>query len=138
MNNAYADRSRLSFKDFDTEEGAIEYLKIETTRVIEEATAKNLLTQAKLRQNLKTLIPGSPECLYLLKTLRKLHENWEELIELYKQSSFIPALGWNEDYTDYDAMWDLIDLVERFRGKKPAYGSIDEDKLIKIFADLSM
>ena len=99
MNNSYANRSLLSYKDFDTEEVAIEYLKIETKRVIEEATAKNLLTQAKLRQNLTTLVPGSSECLYLLKTLTKLHENWEELIELYKQSSFIPALGWDEDIT---------------------------------------
>ena len=116
MSYDYVDRSRLSYEDFDTEEVAIEYLKIETKRVIEEATAKNLLTQAKLRQNLTTLVPGSPECLYLLKTLTKLHENWEELIELYKQSSFIPALGWEEYYTDYDAMWDLIDLIQKVRG----------------------
>ena len=37
----------------------------------------------------------------------------------------------------------LIDTDLKFvnlsdAGKKPAYGSIDEDKLIKIFADLSM
>ena len=57
-------------------------LNAQTGYAIDEATAKNLLTQAKLNNALTKVVPGSPECLDILRTLTKLYRNWEELNDL--------------------------------------------------------
>ena len=90
MNNKYIDRSRIVLKDLRDEDMVIDVLKAQTRRAIEEATAKNLLTEARLNKRLTKLVPGSTEFLKILKNLSDLHKNWEELIELYKETSWSP------------------------------------------------
>ena len=87
MNNEYIDRSSIVLKELRDEEMVIDVLKAQTRRAIEEATAKNLLTEARLNKRLTKLIPGSTEFLKILKTLSDLQKNWEELMELYKETS---------------------------------------------------
>ena len=89
-------------------------LKDQTGLAIDEATAKNLLTQAKLNNALTKVVPGSPECLDILRTLTKLYRNWEELNDL-KRDVFWNPQPWDEKY---EAMENLIALVKKVKGIK--------------------
>ena len=87
-------------------------LKRQTGKAIDEASAKLLLTQAKLNKALTKLVPGSPECLNILRTLTDLYKNWEELNNL-KEEVFWNPQPWDEKY---EAMEHLIALVQKVRG----------------------
>ena len=114
MNYDYVDRSRVVLDEFEDEEMRIGTLKAQTGWAIDEATAKNLLTQAKLNNALTKVVPGSPECLDILRTMTKLYRNWEELNDL-KRDVFWNPQPWDEEY---EAMEYLIALVQKVRGIK--------------------
>ena len=71
MSYEYIDRSSVALDEFEDEDLRI-MLKRQTGKAIDEATAKLLLTQAKLNKALTKLVPGSPECLNILRTLTDL------------------------------------------------------------------
>ena len=112
MSNEYKNRSRVVYEAMDDEEMRIGTLKAQTGWAIDEATAKNLLTQAKLNNALTKVVPGSPECLDILRTMTKLYRNWEELNDL-KRDVFWNPQPWDEKY---EAMENLIALVQKVRG----------------------
>ena len=114
MSNEYKNRSRVVHEAMDDEEMRIGTLKAQTGWAIDEATAKNLLTQAKLNNALTKVVPGSPECLDILRTLTDLYKNWEELNNL-KEEVFWNPQPWDEKY---EAMENLIALVQKVRGIK--------------------
>ena len=114
MKNDYIDRSSVALDDFVDEDLRIRVLKGQTGKAIDEATAKNLLSQAKLNNALTKVVPGSPECLDILRTLTDLYKNWEELNNL-KEEVFWNPQPWDEKY---EAMESLIDLVQKVRGIK--------------------
>ena len=53
MNYDYTDRSRLIYDELKDEEMRISVLKDQTLRAVDEATAKNLLSQVKLKRALE-------------------------------------------------------------------------------------
>ena len=112
MRNEYINRSRVSVDEFEDEELRIGTLKAQTGWAIDEATAKNLLSQAKLNNALTKVVPGSPECLDILRTMTKLYRNWEELNDL-KRDVFWNPQPWDEEY---EAMEHLIAFVQKVRG----------------------
>ena len=112
MKNDYLDRSSVALDEFVDEDLRIRVLKGQTGKAIDEATAKNLLTQAKLNNALTKVVPGSPECLDILRTLTDLYKNWEELNNLKEEVYWNPQ-PWDEKY---EAMESLIDLVQKVRG----------------------
>ena len=112
MKNFYQNWSKEVNDESVDEEMRIGTLKAQTGWAIDEATAKNLLTQAKLNNALTKVVPGSPECLDILRTLTKLYRNWEELNDL-KRDVFWNPQPWDEEY---EAMESLIDLVQKVRG----------------------
>lgn len=112
MKNDYIDRSSVALDEFVDEDLRIRVLKGQTGKAIDEATAKNLLTQAKLNNALTKVVPGSPECLDILRTLTDLYKNWEELNNLKEEVYWNPQ-PWDEKY---EAMESLIDLVQKVRG----------------------
>ena len=114
MKNFYQNWSKLVNDESVDEEMRIGTLKAQTGWAIDEATAKNLLTQAKLNNALTKVVPGSPECLDILRTLTKLYRNWEELNDL-KRDVFWNPQPWDEEY---EAMENLIALVQKVRGIK--------------------
>ena len=114
MNYDYVDRSEVVLDEFEDEDLRINIIKRQTGKAIDEATAKNLLTQAKLNNALTKVVPGSPECLDILRTLTKLYRNWEELNDL-KRDVFWNPQPWDEEY---EAMEHLIALVQKVRGIK--------------------
>ena len=114
MSNEYKNRSRVVYEAMDDEEMRIGTLKAQTGWAIDEATAKNLLTQAKLNNALTKVVPGSPECLDILRTLTDLYKNWEELNNL-KEEVFWNPQPWDEKY---EAMENLITFVQKVRGIK--------------------
>ena len=114
MSNEYKNRSRVVNDAMDDEEMRIGTLKAQTGWAIDEATAKNLLTQAKLNNALTKVVPGSPECLDILRTMTKLYRNWEELNDL-KRDVFWNPQPWDEEY---EAMENLIALVQKVKGIK--------------------
>ena len=114
MKNDYIDRSSVALDDFVDEDLRIRVLKGQTGKAIDEATAKNLLSQAKLNNALTKVVPGSPECLDILRTMTKLYRNWEELNDL-KRDVFWNPQPWDEEY---EAMEHLIALVQKVRGIK--------------------
>ena len=114
MKTDYIDRSSVALDEFEDEDLRIRVLKGQTGKAIDEATAKNLLTQAKLNNALTKVVPGSPECLYILKTMTNLYRNWEELNNLKEEVYWNPQ-PWDEKY---EAMEDLIALVQKVRGIK--------------------
>ncbi len=114
MNHEYTDRSRVVYDAFEDEDLRISMLKRQTGKAIDEATAKLLLTQAKLNNALTKLVPGSPECLNILRTLTDLYKNWEELNNLKEEVLRNPQ-PWDEKY---EAMEHLIALVQKVRGIK--------------------
>ena len=111
MSYEYIDRSSVALDEFEDEDLRISMLKRQTGKAIDEATAKLLLTQAKLNKALTKLVPGSPECLNILRTLTDLYKNWEELNNL-KEEVFWNPQPWDEKY---EAMEYLIALVKRAR-----------------------
>ena len=113
MKNEYIDRSLAVYEEWEDKGIGIDFLKRQTRFAIEEATAKNLLTQAKLRQSLMNEEPDSIEYSEISKTLSKLRINWGELNQLYRETSWRPPLPWDEDY---EAMENLITLVQKVRG----------------------
>ena len=86
MSYEYIDRSSVALDEFEDEDLRISMLKRQTGKAIDEATAKLLLTQAKLNKALTKLVPGSPECLNILRTLTDLYKNWEELNNLKEEA----------------------------------------------------
>ena len=114
MKNDYIDRSSVALDEFVDEDLRIRVLKGQTGKAIDEATAKNLLSQAKLNNALTKVVPGSPECLDILRTMTKLYRNWEELNDL-KRDVFWNPQPWDEEY---EAMENLIALVQKVRGIK--------------------
>ena len=112
MKNFYQNWSKLVNDESVDEEMRIGTLKAQTGCAIDEATAKNLLTQAKLNNALTKVVPGSPECLDILRTMTKLYRNWEELNDL-KRDVFWNPQPWDEEY---EAMENLIALVQKVRG----------------------
>ena len=94
----YIDRSMMVIEEFEDEEVRIEALKIQTRRAIDEATAKNLVSQTKLRKALENAEPDSTEYKNIDKTLAELRTNWEELNQLYRETSWMEAHLWDEDY----------------------------------------
>ena len=114
MSYEYIDRSSVALDEFEDEDLRISMLKRQTGKAIDEATAKLLLTQAKLNNALTKLVPGSQECLNILRTLTDLYKNWEELNNL-KEEVFRNPQPWDEKY---EAMENLIALVQKVRGIK--------------------
>ena len=114
MKNDYIDRSSVPLDEFVDEDLRIRVLKGQTGRAIDEATAKNLLSQAKLNNALTKVVPGSPECLDILRTLTDLYKNWEELNNLKEEVYWNPQ-PWDEKY---EAMENLIALVKKVKGIK--------------------
>ena len=112
MKTDYIDRSSVALDEFVDEDLRIRVLKGQTGKAIDEATAKNLLTQAKLNNVLTKVVPGSPECLDILRTLTDLYKNWEELNNLKEEVYWNPQ-PWDEKY---EAMEHLIALVQKVRG----------------------
>lgn len=98
MKTEYIDRSMMVIEEFEDEEVRIEALKIQTRMAIEEATAKNLVSQTKLRKALENAEPDSAEHKSIDETLAELRTNWEELNQLYRETSWMEALLWDEDY----------------------------------------
>ena len=111
MSYEYIDRSSVALDEFVDEDLLIRVLKGQTGKAIDEATAKNLLTQARLNNALTKVVPGSPECLDILRTMTDLYKNWEELNNL-KEEVFRNPQPWDEKY---EAMEYLIALVKRAR-----------------------
>ena len=114
MKTDYIDRSSVPLDEFVDEDLRIRVLKGQTGKAIDEVTAKNLLTQAKLNNALTKVVPGSPECLDILMALSDLYKNWEELNNL-KEEVFWNPQPWDEKY---EAMENLITLVQKVRGIK--------------------
>ena len=114
MKNFYQNWSEVVNDESVDEEMRIGTLKAQTGWAIDEATAKNLLTQAKLNNALTKVVPGSPECLDILRTLTDLYRNWEELNNLKEEVYWNPQ-PWDEKY---EAMEHLIALVQKVRGIK--------------------
>ena len=112
MKNEYIDRSLTSVGEWKTSGDEVFALKRQTRFAIEEATAKNLLIQAKLRESLKDVEPNDMEALQAMKALGKLQRNWDELNELYEQVTWRTPMRWDEDY---EAMENLIALVQKVR-----------------------
>ena len=98
MKTEYIDRSMMVIEEFEDEEVRIEALKIQTRMAIEEATAKNLVSQTKLRKALENAEPDSADHKSIDETLAELRTNWEELNQLYRETSWMEALLWDEDY----------------------------------------
>ena len=112
MKNFYQNWSKVVNYESVDEEMRIGTLKAQTGWAIDEATAKNLLTQAKLNNALTKVVPGSPECLDILRTMTKLYRNWEELNDL-KRDVFWNPQPWDDDW---EFMEHLIALVQKVRG----------------------
>ena len=98
MCNDYIDRSITSVEVWKKSGDEIFALKRQTRFAIEEATAKNLVSQTKLRKALENVAPDSFEYKKIDKTLAELRTNWEELNQLYRETSWMEALLWDEDY----------------------------------------
>ena len=98
METEYIDRSRMVIEEFEDEEIRIEALKLQTRMAIEEATAKNLISLVKLKKALVNAEPDSAEYKNIDETLAELRTNWEELNQLYRETSWMEALLWDEDY----------------------------------------
>ena len=114
MKNFYQNWSKVVNDESVDEEMRIGTLKAQTGWAIDDATAKNLLTQAKLNNALTKVVPGSPECLDILRTMTDLYKNWEELNNLKEEVYWNPQ-PWDEKY---EAMENLIALVKKVKGIK--------------------
>ena len=114
MRNEYINRSRVSVDEFEDEELRIGTLKAQTGWAIDEATAKNLLSQAKLKKALENEVPDSVEYKKIEKALKELRINWGELNYL-KKATFWNPQPWDGDWGRMEL---LIALVQKVRGIK--------------------
>ena len=114
MKTDYINRSRVVFSELEDEEMRIGTLKAQTGCAIDEATAKNLLTQAKLKKALENAEADSVECKKIDKALKELRTNWGELNYL-KKATFWNPQPWDDDW---EFMELLISLVQKVRGNK--------------------
>ena len=112
MKTEYIDRSSVALDESVDEEMRIGTLKAQTGWAIDEATAKNLLSQAKLKKALENEVPDSVEYKKMGKALKELRTNWRELNNL-KEEVFWNPQPWDEKY---EAMEHLIALVQKVRG----------------------
>ena len=111
MTKAY-DFIMEKFDEFEDEEMRIGNLKAQTGWAIDEATAKNLLSQAKLKKALENVEPDSVEYNKIDKALKELRTNWGELNYL-KKATFWNPQPWDDDW---EFMELLISLVQKVRG----------------------
>ena len=111
MSYEYTDRSRVVYDELD-EDLRIRVLKGQTGRAIDEATAKNLVSQAKLKKALENEVPDSVEYKKIGKALKELRTNWRELNYL-KKAIFWNPKPWDDDW---EFMEHLIALVQKVRG----------------------
>ena len=114
MSNEYKNRSRVVHEAMDDEEMRIGTLKAQTGWAIDEATAKNLLSQAKLKKALENEELESFEYKKINKALKELRTNWGELNYL-KKATFWNPKPWDDDW---EFMEHLIALVQKVRGIK--------------------
>ena len=114
MKNFYQNWSKVVNDESVDEEMRIGTLKAQTGWAIDEATAKNLLTQAKLKKALENEVPGSVEYKKIYKALKELRANWRELNYL-KKATFWNPKPWDDDW---EFMEHLIALVQKVRGIK--------------------
>tara|TARA_B100001564_G_C20392255_1_gene557248 strand:- start:68 stop:367 length:300 start_codon:yes stop_codon:yes gene_type:complete len=98
----------------DDEEMRIGTLKAQTGWAIDEATAKNLLSQAKLKKALENAEADSVEYKKIDKALNELRINWGELNYL-KKATFWNPQPWDGDWGRMEL---LIALVQKVRGIK--------------------
>ena len=96
MKNAYIDRSLTTVEEWKANGDELFALERQTRYAIEEATAKNLLIQAKLRESLKEIEPQDAEAIEIEKAIDALKKNWQELNKLYEQISWRPPQPWEE------------------------------------------
>ena len=115
MSNDYIDRSLTSVEEWKKSGDEIFALKRQTRFAIEEATAKNLLIQAKLRESLKDVEPNDMEAIQAMNALCDLQRNWGELNELYEEVTWRPPMRWDEHY---EAVEQLIAIVQKIKGIK--------------------
>ena len=113
MSYEYTDRSRVDYDELD-EDLRIRVLKGQTGRAIDEATAKNLVSEAKLKKALENEVPDSVEYKRIDKALKELRINWGELNDL-KKTTFWNPKPWDNDW---EFMELLIALVQKVRGIK--------------------
>ena len=114
MKNFYLNWSKAVNDESDDEEMRIGTLKAQTGWAIDEATAKNLLSQARLKKALENEEPDSVEYKKIDKALKELRVNWGELNYL-KKTTFWNPQPWDGDW---EAMELLIALVQKVRGIK--------------------
>ena len=114
MSNEYKNRSRVVYEEMDDEEMRIGTLKAQTGWAIDEATAKNLLSQAKLKKALENEVQDSVEYKKIDKALKELRTNWRELNYL-KKATFWNPKPWDDDW---EFMENLIALVQKIKGIK--------------------
>ena len=114
MSNKYTDRSRVIYDELENEEMRLGILKAQTGWAIDEATAKNLLSQARLKKALENEVPDNVEYKKIDKALKELRVNWGELNYL-KKATFWNPKPWDEDW---EFMEHLIALVQKVRGIK--------------------
>ena len=114
MSYEYTDRSRAVYDELEDEEMRIGTLKAQTGWAIDEATAKNLLSQAKLKKALENEVPDSVEYKKIGKALKELRANWRELNYL-KKATFWNPKPWDDDWEFMELM---IALVQKVRGIK--------------------
>ena len=114
MKNEYIDRSLTSLEEWKASGDEIFALKRQTRFAIEEATAKNLLTQAKLKKALENEVPDSVDYKKIDKALKELRTNWGELNYL-KKATFWNPKPWDDEW---EFMEHLIALVQKVRGIK--------------------
>ena len=114
MSNEYRNRSRVVYEAMDDEEMRIGTQKAQTAWAIDEATAKNLLSQARLKKALENEVPDSVEYKKIDKALKELRVNWGELNYL-KKATFWNPQPWDDDWEFMELM---IALVQKVRGIK--------------------
>ena len=114
MNYEYTDRSRLIYDELKDEEMRIGVLKDQTLRAVDEATAKILLSRLKLQRALENSELNSAEYKKIDKTLDRLSIIWGEL-NILKRDTYRNPMRCDEDY---EAMEQLIALVQKIRGIK--------------------
>ena len=114
MSNEYTDRSRVVYDELENEEMHLGVLKAQTAWAIDEATAKNLLSQARLKKALENEVPDSVEYKKIDKALKELRVNWGELNYL-KKATFWNPQPWDDDWEFMELM---IALVQKVRGIK--------------------
>ena len=114
MKNFYLNWSKVVNDESDDEEMRIGTLKAQTGWAIDEATAKNLLSQAKLKKALENEVPDSVEYKKINKALKELRTNWRELNYL-KKATFWNPKPWDDEW---EFMEHLIAMVQKVRGIK--------------------